>query len=122
MFIIPGVFSKLNPVSQVYFRQTREMWLGRKIEELTPTGDAAAALWAKFESELRKADGWLVKGGGRFVLGDEPSWADFLVGSYLVWFKRVLGEDSQRWKDVEAWHGGRWKERLENLKEYLGDA
>ncbi|PPQ76771.1 hypothetical protein CVT26_001944 [Gymnopilus dilepis] len=115
VFMLPLVHSKLNSASQRHFRRTREVWFGKKIEELTPSGDEAIVCWGKFETELGNADDtcWEI---------DQPSWVDFLVGSYLLWFKRVLDGDKQRWKDVEAWHGGRWKERLDNLKEYLGDA
>jgi len=119
-FLLPVVYTRLNPASQAYFRRTREAIFGKKLEELTPTGEDAVAQWAKFESGLGNVDAWYAKNGGKcpFILGETPSWGDFVVGSCLIWIKIISGEDSQRWKDIASWHGGRWENLLKSLKEY----
>jgi len=119
-FILPATCFKLNPPSHEYFRRTREAAFGKKMEELVPTGEEGAVKWAKFQKALGTVDGWYSKNGGKgpFLLGETPSWADLVVASYLIWFRIIWGEDSQQWKDISAWHGGRWKGLLDSLKKY----
>lgn len=85
---------------------------------MTPTGAEGATQWAAFEVGLGTVAGWYAKSGGPFVMGDTVSWADFIVGSWLIWLRTIWGEDSRQWKDVVSWHGGRWAKVLGDLKEY----
>ena len=110
--------SMLNPPSAEYFRRTREEMFGRSLEDLVPQGEKGEAEWAKFRAGLGRVDGWYAKTGGPFLLGDAPSWADFVVASHVIWWKNVWGEESKQWNDVSKWHGGRWNAILENLKDY----
>ncbi|KAF9479950.1 hypothetical protein BDN70DRAFT_806127 [Pholiota conissans] len=120
MFILPATFEKLHPVSQAYYRTTREAFFGKKIEELMPTGDAATKEWANCKEGLGKVSVWFEKtdSSGPYLLGDRVSWGDFVVASYLVWMRIIWGEDSKEWKDISSWDGGRWKRLVESLKEY----
>ena len=38
-FILPATNLKLNPVSEEYFRRTREISFGKKLEDVIPTGE-----------------------------------------------------------------------------------
>ncbi|PPR00407.1 hypothetical protein CVT26_009692 [Gymnopilus dilepis] len=119
-FALPAVNKILNPSSEAYFRRTREAMFGKTMEDLTPTGEAGAAEWAKFEKGLGNVNEWYNKNGGKgpFLLGETPSWGDLVVASYLIWLRIIFGAESRQWKDISSWHGGRWKTLLDSLKEY----
>ncbi|KDR83257.1 hypothetical protein GALMADRAFT_113478 [Galerina marginata CBS 339.88] len=119
-FIIPAECEKLNPRSVEYFRHTREADLGKTLEEATPKGDDAVVKWGKYKDGLGKVDEWYAQNGGSgpFLMGETLSWADVIVASSAIWVRTVFGEDSQKWKDVTSWHGGRWNDLMENMKKY----
>jgi glutathione S-transferase len=117
-FTLPIVGPKLTPRGAVSFRQAREASFGKTLEELVPKGDAAVKQWGKFKESVDKVDAWYAKSGGPYLLGDTVSWADFVVAAYFTWMRIVFGEDSQKWKEISSWHGGRWKGHLDNLKKY----
>ena len=57
---------------------------------------------------------------GPFVMGDTVSWADFFLSAFLMflmYFKTILGEDSEEWKEVASWNEGRWKDLLHALRD-----
>ncbi|KAF8994491.1 hypothetical protein BDQ17DRAFT_1401424 [Cyathus striatus] len=62
---------------------------------------------------------WFEKNGGKsFVMGDKPTFCDFVLGATLTGFKVILGEDSIDWKAVSSSHGGRLARFLDDLKDY----
>lgn len=93
---------------------------GGKLEELVPQGeDRKAALgWMReaFEAFAKRLDE-----GGPFILGDKPSFADFIVAGFLQWFRVTLGEDSDLWQAVSVWGNGRLLKYLEDLRPYEGN-
>lgn len=120
-FIIPVVIFKINPASVEYFRRTREMFFGKKLEDVVPTGEAQTEEWGKFEKGLASVHAYLAMTDkkGPYVLGDTISWGDFVIFSFVYWFKLTWGEDSKEWKDIASWNGGRWAAHIDALKEYL---
>ena len=122
-FAIPATHAILNPESEKYFRRTREMTFGVKMEEITPKGERAVEEWAKFKANLDKVDTWFTKTDdkGPFILGDTISWTDLNVASWTTWWRAVWGEDSEEWKDVASWNGGRWNDLLVALEKYSRD-
>lgn len=50
---------------------------------------------------------------GPFLDGDEPVYADFIVGAWLAMFAECLPEED--WKRVRDWQGGLWKSVHEAL-------
>ncbi|KJA20279.1 hypothetical protein HYPSUDRAFT_189028 [Hypholoma sublateritium FD-334 SS-4] len=117
-FTIPDIFSVVSLQSKDYFRRTREAAFGKPLEEIAPQGDEAVAEWAVVKAGWGTIDSWYIKSGGPFILGDTVSWADFVVGSWLIWARTIWGEESQKWKDYASWHNGRWLKVLDDLKEY----
>ncbi|RDX53365.1 hypothetical protein OH76DRAFT_1553479 [Lentinus brumalis] len=120
--IIPAVFSILRPASQPYFRETREKRLG-KLEELAPRGsEKRAKHWEGMQKGLHKIAGWLEADGKEklFFMGDKKgiSYADFMLAGFFMWFKKCCGEDSQEWKDITSWDGGRWGRFMSALEKY----
>ncbi|KAG2136182.1 hypothetical protein BD769DRAFT_1626939 [Suillus cothurnatus] len=109
----------LNPSSEKYFRATREANYGRKIEEFSPAGAQREADWAKTKEGLVAVDGWLSKnGGGKFVMGDNITYADGILGGWMTWIKITNGENSAAWKDFASWNGGRWGTYITNLQPF----
>ncbi|KAI1790149.1 hypothetical protein LXA43DRAFT_891563 [Ganoderma leucocontextum] len=121
--IIPAAFSVLHPGSQPYFRRTREVRLGGKLEALAPQGsEARAAAWAKVKKATSKVASWYEADGKErsFVLGDDAgaTYADVIVAGFFMWFKACLGEDSEEWKEMISWDGGRWAKLLTAFEKY----
>ncbi|KAI9464244.1 hypothetical protein HD554DRAFT_1286084 [Boletus coccyginus] len=102
----------LNPVSEKYFRETREARFGLKIEEFSPVGPKRDADLAKGKEGLAAVNAWLTKSEGKFVLGDTISYADSVLAGWLGWIKIT----DVIWKDVATWHSGRWATYLESVE------
>jgi glutathione S-transferase len=119
-FIIPVVYLKLNPASQGYFRRTREISFGKKLEDIAPTGDDRTEAWGNLKKGLDTIHSYLIStdNKGPYMLGDKISWSDLVLFSFIYWWRLIWGEDSQEWKDVASWNDGRWEAHINALKEY----
>ncbi|PBK60645.1 hypothetical protein ARMSODRAFT_922014 [Armillaria solidipes] len=111
--------SILNPVSEEYYRKAREAGLlgGKRLEDVVPKGEEREREWEKLEEVFGKVDAWYGK-EDMYVMGDVVSYADFTVSAWVMWFRTLFGEDSEEWKDVSAWHGGRWGTLVKDLEKY----
>ena len=117
----------LPPASQAYWRRTREALFGTTLEELSPPHKRAAQ-WSEVERAFNVVAGWLDAAGDERLtfLGGETvvngrlcvSHADLCVAGTLEWMRAVFGEDSEEWKAIEGWQGGRWKKLLDLLAPY----
>lgn len=100
----------LSPVSADYFERTRAVRLGMPLAELAAKkgGDEA---WQSAVEPITKLL-TLIK--GPYVLGDEVSYADFVIVGFLHFVRRVGGEE--RWEKIV--HGD-WDEdkKLEDMYE-----
>ena len=109
--IMPAAFAQLREKSRPYFRETRETWVGGKLEELAPAGsEKRAKHWKAVEDGLHMLKGWIEADGTEklFFTGESIAYADVTVAAFLTWVKTVLGEDSKEWRDVMEWDDGRW--------------
>ncbi|SJL13873.1 uncharacterized protein ARMOST_17322 [Armillaria ostoyae] len=111
--------SIMNPVSEEYCRRTREASLleGMRLEDAVPKGEEREREWAKLEEAFGKVDAWYGK-EDMYVMGDVVSYADFTVSAWVMWFRTLFGEDSEEWKNVSTWHGGRWGALVKDLEKY----
>ena len=122
--IIPAAFKVLRPRSRPYFRQTREAAMSGRLEGLAPIGSQRRAkCWAKLEKDASKVAAWYEVDGFKdrvFVLGDDAglTYADVVVASFFKWFRQCLGADSEEWKDMVSWNGGRWEKLLAAFEIY----
>jgi glutathione S-transferase len=118
-YALPASLAFLNPASQDYFRQTRQqLFGGRRLEDVTPTGDAHVVMWKKFEDAFGQIDNWISKNGAKskYFVGDTISYADITIAGYLRWGKLVLGKD--KWEVILTWHGGRWANLMKEMEKY----
>ncbi|THU89660.1 hypothetical protein K435DRAFT_760842 [Dendrothele bispora CBS 962.96] len=107
----------LNSKSEVYFREVRknDVLAGKTVDEVYPRGERAKEEWKNVEEGLGNIDKLMSK-EDKFIMGDTVSFADFVVGGYLQWAKNGWGEDSEQWKDMATWHGGRWGRLVKALE------
>lgn len=114
--VVLAVCEHLNPRSQEYFRRTREADEGKKLEDI-----AGEKEWLETEQAFGKVLKWLDKGGeGReLFLGDKISFPDLQLVGCLLWAKVSLGEESEGWKRICSWHGGRWKRIHDRLTPFM---
>jgi glutathione S-transferase len=121
-FAMPATNMILNPRSEEYYRRTREAFLfgGRKLEDVVPKGEEREIEWAKVREGHSKFDGWLQKGDGEgpYLLGNTICFSDFVLAAFIMWFKKIWGEDSVEWKDIESWDKGRWVSLLKRMEKY----
>ncbi|THV04196.1 hypothetical protein K435DRAFT_826912 [Dendrothele bispora CBS 962.96] len=114
----------LNPKSRGYFCEARknDILRGVSIEDAYPRGERAKEEWGKVKAGFETIANWMNKEDGRFVMGDTVSFADFVVGGWVQMAKKTWDEDSQEWKDISTWNGGRWPRLLEDLEKYASIA
>ncbi|KAG7443827.1 uncharacterized protein BT62DRAFT_1032564 [Guyanagaster necrorhizus] len=99
-FYALGLMTKMNEVTAVYFLK------GFK------------KLLIQVKENLGKMNKWFEGSDGNFVIGNEPYFIDMAICAFL-WFTRgVVGEESEKWKDVVSWNAGRWRRYLESFKPY----
>lgn len=116
MNIILRTCLALNPRSQEYFRTTREVMFGKKLEEL-----GSEESWKLLEAGFGKLDTWLgANGPGKdsLFLGNKICFSDIQVASFLKWTRVVCGEDSPDWERIAGWNGGKWKRLTEEFDRY----
>ncbi|KDQ50539.1 hypothetical protein JAAARDRAFT_199937 [Jaapia argillacea MUCL 33604] len=123
VILLPATHDRLNPgeLSQDYFRRTREARFGKTLEELCPEGKERKETWGLVRRGWSLVDGWFKKnrdGEGDFVIGKEVTFVDVFIVSFLLWFKLILGEDSEAWKSVLTWDEGRWGKMLEAFEKW----
>ncbi|KAJ7686862.1 hypothetical protein B0H17DRAFT_705483 [Mycena rosella] len=119
-YALPATLLILNPAGQDYFRRTREKLLfgGRRLEDVTPTGDEHVVMWKKLQDGLDQVDGWISKNGSdsKYFMGEVMGYADITIGAYLRWAKVVL--EKEKWEDILSWNGGRWANLMRDLEKY----
>lgn len=119
--MLPPSCATLNPPSAEYFRRTRELSYGKKLEEFAPAGPIRDEAWAKVKEGLDLLDGFYTKNGeGKpFFFGETFSYADAIIAGFLVWIRIVLGRESEEWKVVASWNEARWAKLLELVEKDL---
>ncbi|TDL18669.1 hypothetical protein BD410DRAFT_774810 [Rickenella mellea] len=110
-------FPKLNPASHAFFRKSREEWGKCKLEDLLPPGPEREKCWLKVKQGLDKVAGLLDKNGKDkpFVLGEQITYAEFIMAGWLVWVKIISEED---WAPISTWNDGRWEKLLQMTEKY----
>jgi glutathione S-transferase len=108
--VLEATVAQLPQRSQAYFRRTHMAHFGKPLEEVSPPGpmreqsvrDSLAVFSMAYKLLQANDEGQI------FITGSVPSFADITLASTLVWIKRVLGEESEEWKQYLAADGGFW--------------
>ncbi|KJA24471.1 hypothetical protein HYPSUDRAFT_38907 [Hypholoma sublateritium FD-334 SS-4] len=114
--VMPAACDKMNPRSADYYRVKRVEALLKVFQ----VGDTLPreVYWTQYRDGLGEVDKWYSKIDGPFLMGNTVSWGDFVVGSCIIWLRVIWGEESQEWKDITSWHGGRWANLINALQKY----
>lgn len=98
------------------------------MEKTAPAGsDRRKELWDTAKKELsvlaRMLDANGVGTNGeekQWFFGDTFSFADAILAGYLIWVKLILGKDSEEWRALAGWDGGRWERVVKFAEKYTG--
>ena len=116
--IVPQAYHLVNPgPNKDYFRASREMFLGAKLEDVSPP-EKREAQWVPVKAALNKLAGWMDQNGPDkpFVFGDQFTYADcFLIG-FLAW-PMIVGRDED-WEAITTWDNGRWGKLMKIAEQY----
>ncbi|KAK7058330.1 hypothetical protein VNI00_001961 [Paramarasmius palmivorus] len=116
-FLLPKVTWIMNPSTEKFFRSTRLATFGVTMEDMYPKPENHKEQWGKLEKDLASVAGWF-KEGDEFVMGDKISYADMVVAGWLDPVLILWGEDSEEWKTIASWHGGRFGKLVKTLQKY----
>ncbi|KAK1235159.1 hypothetical protein PQX77_001625 [Marasmius sp. AFHP31] len=118
-FTAPRSAEILNEASREHYRQARKaMFGGHSLEDINPKGEHRVAEWKKLENGFGVIAGWMKEEKGPFLMGDRIIFADFALAGVICWIRDVFGEDSEEWRSVKSWHGGRWDRLVSGLEPY----
>lgn len=116
--VVPSVVRILDPRGAEYFRRTREAAFGCTLEDVLPAGEKREEHWKAVFKALDEIASWF---DGKWLGGDKPVYADFVLGAWLQWMRKVTtaqpGVDG--WDRVKDANGGRWSRYLDNLEPYM---
>ncbi|KAJ3159022.1 hypothetical protein HK101_001157 [Irineochytrium annulatum] len=109
--VLPLIPDILDDEGAEYFRRTRKESFGRDLRDFC---DDVEAEWEGVKTEIKVlSDALNADKSGPFFCGDVPSYADFVLVGYFVWFKSAgkeigerlmaMGEDGCFDKLYEAW-------------------
>jgi len=89
---IPGVYTNvLREGSKEYFGRTRAARFGKPLHQVAKE-DGGEEAWMEALPGIKTLGELIRANGGPFVMGDTPSYADFVIVGWLQFFK-VIGED-----------------------------
>ena len=105
----------LNERSREYFVTTREVALGDKVDEWSTEGSKRDAHWAIIEKDFYgSAKKWYERSEGKWLMGDAFSYADIILATQSLWYKRVYRDEE--WKRVASLHDGKWEKHLAEVE------
>ncbi|KAF8493839.1 hypothetical protein JB92DRAFT_2818570 [Gautieria morchelliformis] len=106
----PNFLPFLNDKSLPYFRQTREAFFKKKLEDVCPRGSQPwEETWDRVQKAFSEIATFLDKNskGAAFVMGGQVTYADLVLASVLETIILVAPEE---WEArVKHWDGGRWE-------------
>ena len=114
--VIFPIWHILNEPSQVYYRTSREVDFGQKLEDIASEGwwQQAEAAWDELAEWMKLDD----EDSDGFIMGDQVCFVDLQIASVLVWARSGLGKRSAEWARICSWNGGKWKRYLDRFSDY----
>jgi hypothetical protein len=118
--VLLNIYESCDEEDKGYFRTSREGWLGKKLEDVPPTGERLTDTVKAFESLLGEIGGCIDAGGAgaTFLGGDVPVHSDFEVAGALIALVKTSSEDSPLRKAMSSTGGGRWKKYLDSFSKW----
>ncbi|KAK0457992.1 uncharacterized protein EV420DRAFT_405058 [Desarmillaria tabescens] len=116
-FMTKGFMQNLNDRTLVYWKSRLEEQ-GVNFEASFNGDEEKEKAWEKALAGFAKLDKWFEGNEGPFVLGNEPCFADAVLGAFLRSGRSAFGKDSKEWKDIASWNGGKWAKYLESFAPY----
>lgn len=108
----------LNPRSIEHFEKYRSEDYGvPTLEALRIPLEDMDAQWEKIKVAFGSLDE-LLKKDDVYVMGNMPSFVDFAIGGWLNTARAIYGKESEEWKKIMSWHGGRWERLMTGLDQY----
>ncbi|KAG7441181.1 uncharacterized protein BT62DRAFT_553315 [Guyanagaster necrorhizus] len=98
-FYAVGIVTEMNEAIAVYFLKTR---LGGAAKAEITNGEEREKLWGKAKENLGKMSRWFE---GDFIMGSEPCFATTAICAYSLFMRRMVGEESEEWKDIIGGEG-----------------
>ncbi|KAL0569596.1 hypothetical protein V5O48_012369 [Marasmius crinis-equi] len=119
LFVVPKTALILNPRSFEFFKEDRSKRLGSvAMEDLYPKGEKKTELWQKWKDQWGAVDKWMKDSETVLVMEDTITFADFVVAGWVMWCRCLWGPESEEWKEIAGWHGGRWGRLLDRLAKF----
>ncbi|KAJ7589250.1 hypothetical protein C8J56DRAFT_938028, partial [Mycena floridula] len=116
-FAMPASAAILNPASQEYFYTAREIEFGKPLKELYPAPEREAEEWKSVEKAFTKISQWFEK-DSLYIMGTGPTFGDFMLAGYMMWIKKLWGDDSMQWKSMSTLNDGRWARLVAAMDKY----
>ncbi|KAK0203365.1 hypothetical protein DFS33DRAFT_1474434 [Desarmillaria ectypa] len=111
----PGIVAKMNDATALYLLKSR---LGGALRVEAPKGEEREKLWASAKKNFGKMNKWFEGNDDEFVMEKQPCFADTVICAFLWFTRRMVGEESEEWKDIITWNDGKWGRYLDNFKLY----
>ncbi|KAI0315622.1 hypothetical protein OF83DRAFT_337156 [Amylostereum chailletii] len=111
-----GIHDRLCSRSQTYFRESRERWIGKRLEEVPADGEECQRVIGAFETVGRWMD--MNGGGSVWMMGASMSFSDVAVAAALTSSERVVGSEGDMWVAIKEAEGGRWARFLQRFGEW----
>jgi glutathione S-transferase len=116
--------NQLPPRSQEFFRRTREVWLGMKLEAVLPPGaqrekeiEGVREAFNKFDKLLANTRSHAKD--AQLVMEGQTIYADIVIASWLMWIRCVAAEELW-WNHFAKWNDGRWETFVSAMLEKYG--
>lgn len=85
-------------------------------DDLVVKDEDRKGILSKFQVALGDAVKYFKYADGPFIGGQEPDYADIIVGGWLM----MLSETMPEWKEVRTWHDGLWGKLHDSLAPFRG--
>ncbi|KAE9390304.1 hypothetical protein BT96DRAFT_865645 [Gymnopus androsaceus JB14] len=107
-----------TPRSIEYFNKRRSEDLGvSTLEALRVPPEEKDGEWDKVKDVFGIVNA-LMKDGDTWVMGDTPSFADFVLASWGATVRSMYGKESAEWKRIMSWDEGRWERLMMAVEKY----
>ncbi|KAJ7136040.1 hypothetical protein C8R44DRAFT_662337 [Mycena epipterygia] len=94
------------------WRAGKERW-----DELTVVGEERARLLEQLDVALgREMAKWYSHSDGPFMEGENPLYADFILGGWLAFMSVTM--PAKEWEAIQTWHNGLWGKLHRALQKY----